>query len=143
MTTRERVAGATRAFDVSLDPLLSIVLKGEDLIVEATLLNKDVGFVYEGQSAQVTLEALSFTRYGIVNGTVERIGHDAVDNKELGMVFPSFVKLAQSFVEVGSQRVALVPGFAATAEIRTGDQRIIEFLLSPLSRRMQEAGRER
>ena len=38
---------------------------------------------------------------------------------------------------------ALAPGFAATAEIKTGDRRIIEFLLSPLSRRLQEAGRER
>ena len=43
----------------------------------------------------------------------------------------------------GNQRIALAPGFAATAEIKTGDRRIIEFLLSPLSRRLQEAGRER
>ena len=32
---------------------------------------------------------------------------------------------------------------AVTAEIKTGQRRIIEFLLSPLARRVEEAGRER
>ena len=125
------------------EPLMVIVPRGEELIIEAMVLNKDIGFVHEGQPAQVKLEAFPFTRYGIVTGTVERISRDAIENKELGLVFPCLVKLSRSYIEVGSQRVALVPGFAATAEIRTGDRRIIEFLLSPLSRRLQEAGRER
>jgi hemolysin D len=125
------------------DPLLVIVPKDAELMVEAMVLNKDIGFVHEGQRAEVKLEAFPFTRYGIVTGEVERISRDAVDNKDLGLVFPCLVKLSSSYIEIGSQRVTLVPGFAATAEIRTGERRIIEFLLSPLSRRLQEAGRER
>jgi len=125
------------------DALLTVVPDGEELIVEAMVLNKDIGFVREGQAVQVKLEAFPFTRYGIVTGRVERIGHDAVENKEMGLVFPCHVKLARSFIDVGAQRVAIAPGYAATAEIRTGERRIIEFLLSPLSRRLQEAGRER
>ena len=125
------------------DPLLVIVPRGEELMVEAMVLNKDIGFVREGQPVHVKLEAFPFTRYGIVDGVVERISQDSVENEKLGLVFPCLVKLSQFHVSVGSKQVALAPGFAATAEIRTGDRRIIEFLLSPLSRRMQEAGRER
>jgi hemolysin D len=125
------------------DALMVVVPEGEELIVEAMVLNKDIGFVHAGQAAEVKLEAFPFTRYGIVTGTVERIGTDAVENKELGLVFPCLVKLSQSYISVGATSVALAPGFAATAEIKTGKRRIIEFLLSPLSRRMQEAGRER
>jgi len=125
------------------DPLLVIVPQGEELIVEAMVLNKDIGFVREGQPAEIKLEAFPFTRYGIVNGVVEQISHDSVENKEFGLVFPCLVRLSQTHVSVGSKRIALAPGFAATAEIKTGDRRIIEFLLSPLSRRLQEAGRER
>lgn len=62
---------------------------------------------------------------------------------ELGMVFPCLVRLSRSHVEVRGKRVPLAPGFAATAEIKTGDRRVLEFLLSPLARRVQEAGRER
>jgi hemolysin D len=125
------------------DALLMIVPKGEELIIEAMVLNKDIGFVHEGQPAQVKLEAFPFTRYGIIAGTVERISRDAIENKELGLVFPCIVSLSRPDIEIANQRVPLSPGYAATAEIRTSNRRIIEFLLSPLSRRLQEAGRER
>jgi hemolysin D len=125
------------------DALLMIVPKDGELIVEAMVLNKDIGFVREGQPAEVKLEAFPFTRYGVINGTVESISRDSVENKELGLVFPCLVKLAASQIHVETKSVALEPGFAATAEIKTGQRRIIEFLLSPLSRRVQEAGRER
>lgn len=125
------------------DALLLIVPKGEELIVEAMVLNKDIGFVREGQAAEVKLEAFPFTRYGVINGTVESISRDSVENKELGLVFPCQVKLSQAFLTIGAKQIALAPGFAATAEIKTGERRIMEFLLSPLSRRLQEAGRER
>jgi hemolysin D len=125
------------------DALLTIVPKGEELIVEALILNKDIGFVRAGQRAEVKLEAFPFTRYGVIEGTVESISRDSVENKELGLVFPCLVKLAQAHIRIGGKPIALEPGFSATAEIRTGERRIIEFLLSPLSRRLQEAGRER
>jgi hemolysin D len=125
------------------DSLLVIVPKGEELIVEAMVLNKDIGFVREGQPAEIKLEAFPFTRYGVINGTVESISRDSVEHKELGLVFPCLVKLSASHINVETQRIALEPGFAASAEIKTGQRRIIEFLLSPLTRRVQEAGRER
>jgi hemolysin D len=125
------------------DALLVVVPRGEELLVEAMVLNRDIGFVHEGQPAEVKLEAFPFTRYGIVAGVVERISRDAVENKELGLVFPCLVKLKRADIAIGDTRVALAPGFAATAEIKTGRRRIIEYLLSPLSRRLQEAGRER
>lgn len=125
------------------DVLLAIVPQSEELIVEAMVLNKDIGFVRAGQPAEIKLEAFPFTRYGVVNGTIESISTDSVENKELGLVFPCLVKLAQSHITIGDKPIRLEVGFAATAEIKTGDRRIIEFLLSPLSRRLQEAGRER
>jgi hemolysin D len=39
--------------------------------------------------------------------------------------------------------VNLSAGLAAQAEIRTGQRRVIEFLISPLAKRVNEAGRER
>jgi hemolysin D len=125
------------------DALLAIVPQGEELIVEAMVLNRDIGFVHEGQPVEVKLEAFPFTRYGVVSGTIETLSSDAIDNEQLGLVFPCQVRIAQSYVSVGTKRVALAAGFAATAEIKTGRRRIIEYLLSPLARRLQEAGRER
>ena len=44
------------------DPLMVIVPQGARLIVEANVLNRDAGFVHEGQSVRVKLEAFPFTR---------------------------------------------------------------------------------
>jgi len=58
------------------------------------------------------------------------------------LVFPRLVKLAAFDIKVDNKRVPLATGFAAIAGIKPGERRIVEFLLSPLSRRLQEAGRE-
>jgi hemolysin D len=46
-------------------------------------------------------------------------------------------------MNVDGKTVNLTPGMAATVEIKTGKRKLIEFLLSPLMRMTQEAGRER
>ncbi len=125
------------------DPLLLIVPKNSELMVEAMVLTRDAGFIREGQSVEVKLEAFPFTRYGIVKGQVERISRDSVQDEKLGLVYPAQVKLSQTEIRVDGRMTKLEPGLAATAEIKTGQRRIIEYLLSPLAKRVSEAGRER
>ena len=71
------------------------------------------------------------------------MSRDAVQDENLGLVFPARVELRQFSSNVGGGATPLTAGLAATAEIRTGRRRIIEYLLSPLQRRVEEAGRER
>jgi hemolysin D len=125
------------------DPLLVIVPDGSTLVVDAMVLNRDAGFVREGQEVRVKLEAFPFTRYGVVDGRLTFLSRDAVQDENLGLVFPARVELRQFSINVGGRATPLTAGLAATAEIRTGRRRIIEFLLSPLQRRVEEAGRER
>jgi len=107
------------------------------------VLNRDVGFVREGQEVRVKLEAFPFTRYGVVDGRLTFLSRDAIQDENLGLVFPARVELSQFSINVGGRATPLSAGLPATAEIRTGRRRIIEFLLSPLQRRVEEAGRER
>lgn len=125
------------------DPLLTVVPDGSTLIVEANVLNRDAGFVHEGQQVRVKLEAFPFTRYGVVDGRLTFLSHDAIQDEHQGLVFPARVELSQFAINVGGRPMPLTAGLAATAEIKTGQRRIIEFLLSPLARRVEEAGRER
>jgi hemolysin D len=125
------------------DPLLVVVPKSAELVVDAMVLNRDAGFVHPGQKVEVKLEAFPFTRYGVVQGEVEQVSRDAVEDKKEGLVFPAIVRIPNPWLMVGGRKAMLAPGLAATAEIKTGDRRILEYLLSPLSRRLQEAGRER
>ncbi|GAB4528997.1 MAG: HlyD family type I secretion periplasmic adaptor subunit [Amphiplicatus sp.] len=123
---------------------LLVVVPGEgELIVEALILNKDIGFVAEGDPAEVKLEAFPFTKYGVIDGAIEDISNDAIQDENLGLVYQARVKLARQSIRVEGREVPLAPGMAATAEIKTGKRRIIEYLLSPLLRYRDEALRER
>jgi hemolysin D len=59
------------------DPLLVVVPEGTTLVVEANVLNRDAGFVREGQAVRVKLEAFPFTRYGVVEGRLVFVSRDA------------------------------------------------------------------
>jgi hemolysin D len=126
------------------DPILVVVPEGSTLVVEANVLNRDIGFVREGQDVRVKLEAFPFTRYGVVTGRLTFLSRDAVQDEQLGLVFPARIELSRFALNIGGARSApLSPGMSVSAEIRTGRRRVIEYLLSPLQRRVQEAGRER
>lgn len=55
----------------------------------------------------------------------------------------AWVELSQFALNVDGRTTPISAGMSVTAEIKTGRRRIIEFLLSPLQRRVEEAGRER
>jgi hemolysin D len=124
-------------------PLMTVVPAQGGLEVEVRILNKDVGFVRTGQEAAVKLEAFPFTRYGTVPGRVRSISRDAVQDKELGLVYVATITLDRNYVDADGRRYTLAPGLAATVDVKTGTRRIISYLLSPLQTSIAQAGRER
>jgi hemolysin D len=124
-------------------PLMNVVPARGGLEVEAKILNKDVGFVRVGQDAAVKLEAFPFTRYGSVPGRVRSISRDAVQDKDLGLVYIATVTLDRTFIDADEQRYALASGLAGTVDVRTGTRNIISYLLSPLETSFAQAGREK
>jgi hemolysin D len=49
----------------------------------------------------------------------------------------------RSTIQVEGRQVNLSPGMAVTVEIKTGQRRMIEYLLSPLLKSVKESMRER
>ncbi|MCP5189057.1 MAG: HlyD family type I secretion periplasmic adaptor subunit [Pseudomonadales bacterium] len=123
--------------------LMKIVPAGVGVEVEALLHNRDVGFVNEGQRAVVKVDTFNFTQYGLLAARVLDISNDAVEDPSLGWVFRIRLLLDKDWLAVEGKQVRLSPGMAVTAEVRTGQRRLIEFFLSPLLRYQQESVRER
>ncbi len=124
-------------------PLLAVVPSREALEVEATVLNKDIGFIRPGQAVTVKIDSFPYTRYGYLTGTVESVSHDAAQDEKLGLVFPSRVRLHGSSFLIDGVRVNLTPGMSLSVEVKTGKRRVIDYLLSPLQQHAGEALRER
>lgn len=123
--------------------LMAVVPSGEVLEVEATVLNKDIGFVRAGQIVTVKVESFPYTRYGYLTGKVFSVSHDAAQDEKMGLVFPARVRLDKATLIIDGVKVKLTPGMALSVEIKTGKRRVIDYLLSPLQQHTGEALRER
>jgi hemolysin D len=123
--------------------LLIVVPQDHPVEVEAQVENKDVGFVKEGQPVEIKVETFQFTLYGTIPGKVLTVSDDAAPIEEVGLVYPTRVSMDRSTIQVEGRQVNLSPGMAVTVEIKTGQRRVIEYLLSPLLKSVKESMRER
>ncbi len=124
-------------------PLMAIVPSDETIEVEAMVENKDIGFIEPGQVAVIKLETFPYTRYGYVEGIVENVSYDAVQDEQRGLIFPARIRLNKTFFTIDGVKVHLTSGMSVTAEIKTGKRRVIDYFLSPLREYKDEGLRER
>jgi hemolysin D len=122
--------------------LMVVVPDGDDLEIEARVLNKDVGFIRVGQPVELKIESFLFTRYGLIQGHVTSVSQDAILDERQIPTFATRIKPARSTISVDGREVPLTAGMTTTAEIKIGSRRLIEYLLSPVMRYRHEAFRE-
>ena len=123
--------------------LMLVVPDEEQLEVEVFLDNNDIGFVREGMTAEIKIHTFPFTKYGVIDAEVTTVSDDATVDEQRGLIFRTQLQMAKNTIRVEGKTVRLQPGMAVTAEMRTGERRIIEFFLAPLLRHGQESLRER
>jgi hemolysin D len=166
--------------DVAITTVGQVVRPGQELMIvvpenarleaEALVINKDIGFVAQGQSAVLKIDSFPFTRYGTIPGKVIRVSHDSVSGSGASvngsdtslvsqtttpsdvtvptpqvqdLVYPVTIALEKTTIMADGKAVPLLAGMNATVEIRTGDRRVIDFLLAPIREVASEAAHER
>jgi hemolysin D len=151
LTLRSPVDGTVQQLTVhtvggvvpAAQPLMQIVPASRGVEVEAALENKDVGFVAEGQKAEVKIDTFEYTRYGTIPATVTHVSHDAVPDEKKGLQYTVTVALDQAQIKVDGKPMQLSPGMAVNVDVKTGERRIIEYVLSPLLQQQRESLHER
>lgn len=134
--------------------LMKISPSGVKLLAETKLANREVAFVREGMPAQLKIESFPFTKYGVLKGHILSVSKDAVSNDEAErspatkasaekQSYTVLLSVDEQFVKVDGRMIALMPGMMVSAEIKTGQRRVIEFLLSPIAKAVSESGHER
>lgn len=129
-------------------PLMLIVPQQDSVEVEAFLENKDIGFVREGQDAQVKVDAFDYTKYGSLPGKLTHVSRDAIEDdkqqdEKKKLLYSVKVRLDASTLQVDGNPAALSPGMSVNVEVKTGTRRVIEYVLSPLLQQTHESLRER
>ncbi|SDJ59623.1 HlyD family type I secretion periplasmic adaptor subunit [Salipiger marinus] len=137
---RRTLGGAVRPGE----DLVEIVPLDDSLLVEAYVLPQDIAFLQPKQPVRVKISAYDFTRYGSLEGSILRIGANAVrrDERDEGEVFVVTVQTTGAILDADGLQVRILPGMTAEVDILAGERRVIDYLLQPLERVRSRAFRE-
>ncbi len=118
--------------------VLSIVPVKTPLRVQATVANKDIGFVKVGMPVALKIDTFDFQKYGTVPGKVLQVSRDAKEDQKLGPVYTLEIQPLKDQLTVDGKKQPLTSGLSTTAEVKVGQRRIMEFFIYPLIKHLDE-----
>ena len=125
------------------DVLLEIVPTGSDLIVETQIDPKDIADIAIGQSVKISLTAYDPSKFGRVDGSVQKISADAMSDKQSGSQFYLVdVSLNGTLYEDNGDEVVILPGMVASIDVLSGKRTILDYFWQPISKTKSKAFRE-
>ncbi len=123
--------------------LMEVVPVDKELIVESKVSTQDIGHVHIGQDAVVKVGSYDPQRFGTINGKVERISPSTYLDEENQPYYKAQIALAKKYLGQQPDKYKLIPGMTVTADIRTGEKTVLDYLLKPVYRGFQNAFQER
>ncbi|WP_374376216.1 HlyD family type I secretion periplasmic adaptor subunit [Dongia sp.] len=124
--------------------IMEIVPIEDNLLIEAQIRPQDRGFIAPGQPAKVKITAYDFSIYGGLDGVVEDISADAIENEKKELYFRVRLRTDKSYL-VGKEgeNLPIIPGMTASVDILTGKKTVLEYLLKPILKAREQALTER
>lgn len=153
MTVRSPMRGIVKNIQVTtiggvIPPngeMMEIVPIDDHLLIEARLSPRDIAFIHPGQRALVKVTAYDYAIYGGLEGEVETISPDTIQDKVKPEIvyYRVFIRTQQDYlVNKTGHHFSISPGMVATVDIKTGQKTIVDYLIKPFNR-AREALRER
>ncbi len=125
--------------------LMNIVPLNDRLLIEARLSPRDIAFIHPGQRAVVKISAYDYAIYGGLNGVVESISPDTIQDEVKPEIYyyRVYIRTDNDYVQnKAGKRFAISPGMVSTVDIKTGEKTIMDYLIKPFNK-AKEAMRER
>ncbi len=129
------------------EEIMQLVPIDEELLVEIKIRPSDVAFLRPGLPASVKLDAYDYAIYGTLNGELTFISPDTLrdeTSREEVKYYRGIVRTTGSKLRnPRSEKIEIIPGMTATAEIKTGQRTVLQYLLKPITRGLKESMQER
>ncbi|MEW8270983.1 MAG: HlyD family type I secretion periplasmic adaptor subunit [Candidatus Thiodiazotropha taylori] len=123
--------------------IMQLVPVEDELIVEAKILPQDIGHVHIDQPAELKFTSYDSSRFGSLQGKVHKISASTYLDQEQNPYYRAELILDRNYLGNNPDQLKILPGMTVTAEIRTGEKTILDYLMRPVSRGMDSAFRER
>jgi len=124
-------------------PIVELVPRDDSLLVEAYVNPADIAFLRPGQKAQVKLTAYDYNIYGALDGRLEHISADAIQNEDGVSLYRINVRTDTNVLKgEDGEDLPIIPGMIAEVDILNGKRTVLDYLLSPLNKVREKALRE-
>ncbi|HYB09559.1 MAG TPA: HlyD family type I secretion periplasmic adaptor subunit [Alphaproteobacteria bacterium] len=109
--------------------IMEIVPRGDSLVVEARVENRDIGNVRIDQPATIKVRAFDFVKFGTLRGKVEHIAPDASkEDGASGSFFLVTVRTDATELSDSARRVSIAPGMLVDVDLKVGRRTIMSYL---------------
>jgi adhesin transport system membrane fusion protein len=129
------------------ETIAEIVPADDQMVIEARIKPKDIGFVQPGMTARIKLTAYDYSIFGSMKGVVTQISADALPSEDRSQpnsfYFLARVETATSSFEAFGRKLPVIPGMQAQVDIITGNKTILTYLAKPVVAVKENAFRER
>ena len=114
------------------EPVLKIV-PFDKLEARVEIASSDIGFVSVGKAVDISIDSFPASDFGVMQGTVRRIGSDALPPDQLKQIyrFPADIQLDYQQLKLkGGSNLPLQVGMSLTANIKLRQVTYLQLLLS-------------
>ena len=129
------------------ETIAEIVPADDQLVVEAHIKPKDIGFVQPGMMARIKITAYDYSIFGSMEGIVSQISADALPSDDRSQpnsfYFLARVESSSSSFEAFGRNLPVIPGMQAQVDIITGNKTVLSYLAKPVVALKENAFRER
>jgi adhesin transport system membrane fusion protein len=122
---------------------IEIVPKDDQLLVEARINPKDIAFLYPEQEGIVKITAYDFAVYGGLKAKVKSISPDAVTDEEGNSFYVVQMLTEENSLNRKGEVLPIIPGMVASVDILTGEKTVMEYLLKPFIKTLNNSLNER
>ncbi|MDE1153829.1 MAG: HlyD family type I secretion periplasmic adaptor subunit [Micavibrio sp.] len=121
------------------EKLVEIVPVADDLTIRSRISPTDVAFLKPGQDVRVSITAYDPQIYGTLNGKLERIGADTVEDAKGDVYFEIDVRTDKNYIGESDHPLPIAPGMVTETEVIVGKRTIMTYLMKPVLRTRDRA----
>ncbi|MCL2161601.1 MAG: HlyD family type I secretion periplasmic adaptor subunit [Betaproteobacteria bacterium] len=118
--------------------LVEIVPSEDNLLIEAKVKPRDIGFLREGLPVLVKITAYDFSIYGGLEGELEHISSDSITDERSNTFYLIRVRTNSNKLvgkkSAGYGDMKITPGMVAEVDVLTGKKTVLSYLLKPVLR---------
>ena len=144
------------------ESLITLIPLDDKIEVEVNIPAKDISWVHEGQTCRVKFDTYPFQQCGTREGKIISISQDAFTGQEgmmseeamtgdaggrlskmaRGVMYQARVELEPGDFRGWAKGARILPGMTVNAEIKVGDRTVINYIINPFVKALDESARE-